>query len=116
MARFERHVFICTNVRPPDNAKGCCAAKNSEAIAAKFKEELHRRGLKGKVRANKAGGLDQCELGASIVVYPDDVWYGRVTLDDVDEIIDRHLIGGKPVERLRVPYVTQPAPTGKTLT
>jgi (2Fe-2S) ferredoxin len=115
LPRFEQHIFICTNVRPPDNPKGCCAAKNSEALAAKFKEELHRRGLKGKVRANKAGCLDQCELGASIVVYPDGVWYGRVTLDDVNEIIESHLLAGKPVERLRVPYVTQSATTGKSL-
>ena len=109
MSRFERHIFICTNVRPPDNPKGCCSAKGSEAIAAKFKEELHRRGMKGKIRANKAGCLDQCELGVSVVIYPDGVWYGRVTLDDVNEIIERHLIGDKPVERLRVPYVTQSA-------
>lgn len=102
LPRFERHIFICTNSRPPDNPKGCCAAKGSEAIAAKFKEELHRRGFKGKVRANKAGCLDQCELGPSIVVYPEGVWYGRVTLEDVNEIIESHIIGGKPVERLRV--------------
>lgn len=103
MSRFERHIFICTNVRPADNPKGCCASKGAEAIAAKFKEELHRRGLKGRVRANKAGCLDQCELGPSIVVYPEGVWYGGVTLDDVNEIIESHVIGGKPVARLRVP-------------
>jgi (2Fe-2S) ferredoxin len=61
--------------------------------------------LKGNIRANKAGCLDQCELGVSVVVYPEGVWYGRVTLDDVNEIVERHLIGGTPVERLRVPYV-----------
>lgn len=103
MSRFERHIFICTNVRPPDDPRGCCAAKGSEAIAAKFKEELHQRGLKGKIRANKAGCLDMCERGASVVVYPEGVWYGGVTLEDVNEIIERHLIGGQPVERLRVP-------------
>ena len=103
MPRFERHIFICTNVRPPDNPKGCCAAKGSEAIAAKFKEELHQRGLKGRIRANKAGCLDMCERGASVVVYPEGVWYGGVTLEDVNEIIERHLIGDQPVERLRVP-------------
>lgn len=59
--------------------------------------------MKGRIRANKAGCLDQCELGVSVVVYPDGVWYGRVTLEDVNEIIESHLIAGKPVERLRVP-------------
>jgi (2Fe-2S) ferredoxin len=111
MPRFERHIFICTNVRPPDDPKGCCAAKGSAAIASKFKEELHQRGLKGKIRANKAGCLDMCERGASVVVYPEGVWYGGVTPGDVNEIIERHLIGGQPVERLRVPegYWKKPA-------
>ena len=58
---------------------------------------------KGKVRANQSGCLDQCEHGPNLVVYPDAVWYGRVTLDDVDEIIESHIVGGKPVERLTLP-------------
>jgi (2Fe-2S) ferredoxin len=37
------------------------------------------------------------------VVYPEQVWYGGVTVDDVEEIIQSHLIGGKPVERLLIP-------------
>lgn len=103
MQRFEHHIFICINERAPDNPKGCCSAKGSAAIAEKFKEELYRRGLKGKVRANKAGCLDACERGPSVVVYPEGVWYQRVTVDDVIEIIESHILGGKPVERLRVP-------------
>lgn len=102
MQRFVYHIFVCTNVRPPDNPKGCCAAKGSEAIVDTFKEELHRRGLRGKVRANKAGCLDACELGPTVVIYPDGVWYQRVTPEDVLEIIESHIVGGKPVERLRM--------------
>ena len=59
--------------------------------------------MKGKVRANQSGCLDQCEHGPNLVVYPDAVWYGRVTLADVDEIIESHIVGGKPVERLVLP-------------
>ncbi|MEK7727969.1 MAG: (2Fe-2S) ferredoxin domain-containing protein [candidate division KSB1 bacterium] len=99
--RFEKHIFICTNQRPLDNPKGCCASKGSEAIAAKFKEELHKRGLKGKMRANKAGCLDMCELGPTVVVYPEGVWYKHVALEDIEEIIESHLVGGRPVDRLR---------------
>ena len=65
-----------------------------------FKQKLAERGLKGRVRANQSGCLDQCEHGPNIVVYPEAVWYGRVTEADVDEIIDSHIVGGKPVERL----------------
>ena len=55
------------------------------------------------VRANKAGCLDQSAQGVSVVVYPDGVWYGGVSVDDVDEIIEQHIVGGRPVERLVVP-------------
>ena len=65
-----------------------------------FKQKLGERGLKTSVRANKAGCLDQCEHGPNIVVYPDNVWYGGVSAADVDEIIDSHIVGGKPVQRL----------------
>lgn len=65
-----------------------------------FKLKLAERGLRGKVRANQAGCLDQCEHGPNVVVYPDAVWYGRVTADDVDEIVESHIVGGRPVERL----------------
>src|SRR5262245_30488028 len=102
MPRFEKHIFICTNERSPDDPRGCCAAKQSHAIAAKFKEALHQRGLKGIMRANKAGCLDLCELGPTVVVYPEGVWYKEVTEADVPEIIEAHLIGNRPVERLRV--------------
>jgi (2Fe-2S) ferredoxin len=55
------------------------------------------------VRANKSGCLDQCELGPTVVVYPEAVWYGHVQPEDVDEIIDSHIVNGQPVERLRIP-------------
>jgi (2Fe-2S) ferredoxin len=103
MPFLERHVFICTNRRDPSNPKGSCAEKGSEAIRERFKKELFERGLKGKVRANAAGCLDQCEHGSSIVVYPEQVWYGKVTPEDVPEIIERHLVGGQVVERLLMP-------------
>ena|SRR3989338_5916965 len=100
MSRFEKHIFICINQRDP--GKECCAAKGSEEIVKVMKEEIKKRGLNKKIRVNKAGCLDQCAKGVSMVVYPEGVWYGHVTLQDIPEIIESHLIGGKPVERLRV--------------
>ena len=103
MSIFEHHIFVCENRRPAGHPKGCCAEKGSERIRSLFKEELKARGLKGTVRANSAGCLDQCEHGVTVVVYPEATWYAGVTEADVVEIIDRHIVGGEPVARLLMP-------------
>jgi (2Fe-2S) ferredoxin len=100
---FERHIFVCVNERAPTNSRGCCARKGGEAVRAEFKKQVADRGLKGIVRANKAGCLDQCERGVTVVIYPEQVWYGGVTVNDVSEIMDLHVIGGNVVERLLMP-------------
>ncbi len=99
---YERHVFVCINRRAEDDPKGCCALKGSEEVHSAFKAELARRGLRGRIRANSAGCLDACAFGVSVVIYPEGVWYGGVKPEDVNEIIEQHLIGGRPVERLRM--------------
>lgn len=103
MAKFQRHVFICINERPEDDARGCCASKGGAEVAAAFKSKLYERGLRRIVRSNKALCLDQCALGVTLVVYPEGTWYGHVSVDDVDQIIEEHIIGGRPVERLVIP-------------
>ena len=100
--QLERHVFICTNRREPGNPKGSCAEKGSEEVRDEFKRLLHERGMKARMRANAAGCLDQCPRGVAVVVYPEQVWYGGVTVGDVSEIVDSHLGGGVPVDRLRM--------------
>lgn len=102
MSRFEHHVFVCTNRRAPDNPKGSCAEKGGEEVLSRFKEALFRRGLNRRMRANSAGCMDACAQGCTVVVYPEAVWYGRVTSADVHEIVEKHLLGGEPVERLRI--------------
>jgi (2Fe-2S) ferredoxin len=103
MPSFQRHVFVCVNERPADDPKGCCKAKGGAEVRDKLKAELKARGISKLVRANNAGCLDQCAQGVTVVVYPEQVWYGHVTVDDVTEIVDKHLIGGEPVERLMIP-------------
>jgi (2Fe-2S) ferredoxin len=103
MPKFEKHIFICGNRREQGAPRPSCDPTGKAELQKFFKEKLAARGLKGKVRANQSGCLDQCEHGPNLVVYPEAVWYGKVTLDDVEEIIDSHISGGKPVERLMMP-------------
>lgn len=102
MTPFERHLFVCGNQREPGHPRGCCDPAGGESLQKAFKKALAAHGLRGRVRANRAGCLDQCEHGPNVVVYPEAVWYGGVTLADVDEIVQRHLVEGRPVERLRL--------------
>jgi (2Fe-2S) ferredoxin len=103
MPSFQRHVFVCINERPADHPKGCCKAKGGVDVRDRLKQELKARGVSKLVRANNSGCLDQCERGVSVVVYPEQVWYGGVTVDDVPELVDKHLVGGEVVERLLMP-------------
>ena len=103
MPNYRYHLFVCTNQRAPDDPRGCCAAKGSDALRDLFKEEVAKRGLKGVVRANTAGCLNACAMGPSVVVYPEGVWYTVKTSGDAIEIIERHLTHGEVVERLRMP-------------
>ena len=61
-------------------------------------------GLKGKVRINKAGCLDACQYGPSLVVYPDDVWYSPKTREDMEEILQEHVLNNRVVERIVIPF------------
>jgi len=67
------------------------------------KEEMGKRNLKGIVRSNSAGCLDQCAYGVTLVIYPEAIWYGGVTVDDVEEIFDRTIATGEVIERLLIP-------------
>ncbi|HVJ06781.1 MAG TPA: ferredoxin [Acidisarcina sp.] len=103
LANFERHVFVCTNHREPGSARPSCTVNGKSELHLLFKQKIDAIGLKGRVRANKSGCLDQCEHGPTVVVYPEQVWYGFVKPEDVDEIVREHLVGGRVVERLRLP-------------
>jgi (2Fe-2S) ferredoxin len=105
---FRHHIFFCENERTPEDPRGSCTARGAEALRAHAKERCAALGLKGKVRVNSAGCLDQCANGPAIVVYgeadpPGGVWYTARTVEEVDEIIDQHLVANTPVERLKMP-------------
>jgi (2Fe-2S) ferredoxin len=100
MSYYRYHVFFCTNLRADGSA--CCQKFDAQAMrdyAKKRSKALAIAGA-GGVRINTAGCLDRCAEGPVLVVYPDDVWYSYVDREDIDEIIDEHLLNGRIVERL----------------
>lgn len=102
MKRYNKHIFICENKRPEDDPRGCCADKNSLAVRDLFKKRIKELNLNKTVRANAAGCLDACEHGVTIVIYPEQIWYGNVTPEDVEEIIQSHIIKNIQIERLKI--------------
>ncbi|HHM04558.1 MAG TPA: (2Fe-2S) ferredoxin domain-containing protein [Gammaproteobacteria bacterium] len=102
MSYYRHHVFFCTN-RRDDGAQSCgeCGALELRHHAKQRIKALNLRGA-GGVRINTAGCLDRCGEGPVLVVYPEGVWYSYVDREDIDEIIDEHLVRGRVVERLKI--------------
>lgn len=99
---YNHHVFFCLNQR--QDGRSCCMDKGAEAAFDHMKAQVKKLGLRGegKTRINRSGCLDRCGKGPLLVVYPEAVWYTFGDNDDIDEIIESHLINDKVVERLLV--------------
>jgi (2Fe-2S) ferredoxin len=95
MPKFTSHIFVCCNQREPGHSRGCCDPQGSQELRDCFKSELKRRKLGPLVRANQSGCLDQCELGPTVVIYPQGIWYGHVTPADVPRIVEETILGGR---------------------
>lgn len=102
MPPFTSHIFVCCNRREAGHRRGCCNPDGSDALRNCFKAEIAKRNLGPLVRANMAGCLEQCELGPTVVIYPQAIWYGRVTLEDVPRIIEETVIGGRVLSDLLI--------------
>lgn len=105
MSYYRHHLFFCTNQRPDGADRPSCGQCDSARMRAHVKARIKALDLAGpgRVRVSTAGCLDRCEEGPCLVVYPEGVWYTYVDESDLEEIIESHIIGGRPVERLRLP-------------
>ncbi len=103
MPAFTHHIFICCNRREPGHSRGCCDPEGNERLRELFKAEVKRRGLGPLVRANSAGCLEQCELGPTVVIYPQGIWYGGVRPEDVPRILEETIGQGRILEDLLIP-------------
>jgi (2Fe-2S) ferredoxin len=94
MGQYERHVFVCTT------GDTCPTQGDVEKYVKVLRAGVLSAGKQIEVRINKAGCFSQCGHGPMIVVYPENVWYAAVQESDLQEILESHIVGGKPVARL----------------
>ncbi len=104
---YDKHIFICVNQRAAGAARRSCGEAHGMELVDAFKKKIKELNLPIKLRAQKAGCLDICDYGPTLVVYPEGVFYVGVQLSDVDEIINEHIINNRPVERLRLEVVRE---------
>ena len=102
MSYYRYHLFVCTNQR--EDGCACCGRLGAQALRDYAKSRCKDLGIhgEGQVRVNSAGCMDRCDKGPVMVVYPEETWYTFVDKEDVDEIIEEHLINGRVVERLKL--------------
>ncbi|MGN6712262.1 (2Fe-2S) ferredoxin [Anaerocolumna jejuensis DSM 15929] len=96
------HIFVCTSCRINGVQKGFCFSKDSVDIVQKFMEEAGDRDLSGDVMITNTGCFGICDKGPVAVVYPEGVWYGNLTEDDVETIMEQHIENGIPVKELMI--------------
>ena len=103
MPRPQKHVFVCTQARPPGHPRGSCSASGCAEVMNEFMNQIQAGNLFEKIGLTNTGCMGPCSLGPSVLVYPEGVMYGNVKKGDVKTIIEQHLLGGEPVTVLQVP-------------
>jgi len=101
MNKPTKHIFVCTSSRMTGVAKGFCHTKGAIEIIQRFTEKLEEEDITD-VMVSNTGCFGICEKGPIAVVYPDNVWYGSLEADDVDEIVESHIMKGETVKRLEL--------------
>ena len=94
MGQYQVHVFVCTG------GETCPTQGDTEKFVKILRAGVAQANRKTEVRINKSGCFSQCGNGPMMVVYPENVWYHGVRESDLQEILDSHILGGKPVKRL----------------
>ena len=103
MPKPDKHFFVCTQARPSGHPRGSCGERDAKNLWESFINEIEQRQLFDKVGLTNTGCLGPCGTGANVLVYPDGVMYGNVTVSDVGELIESHILEDEPLERLKLP-------------
>lgn len=100
--KFKKHIFICINERATGATRKSCEEETGMAIANRFKELIKAHKLRMSVRAQRSSCFDICEQGPIAVIYPEGIFYKEISVSDVDEIFEQHILNNKPVAHLRL--------------
>jgi (2Fe-2S) ferredoxin len=103
MPKPSKHVFVCTQSRPPGHPRGSCGQLGCTAVFQAFMQQFDQGKMYGEFALTAAGCLGACDQGPTVVVYPEGIMYAKVTPEDVSTIVEQHLKGGEPVEALQAP-------------
>lgn len=105
MPRPQIQILVCVNERPAGARKPSCGPRGGLEVYRAFKDGVRARGLRDRVMVVRTGCLKHCSQGITVNLWPRNFWYRRVTLADVDEILERSVLGDAEVERLRMPDI-----------
>lgn len=100
---YRKQVFVCTNERS-GGGRVSCGEKKGMLLVAKFKKLIKEKGLKAEIRAQRTGCFDFCEYGPVVVIYPEGIAYGKVNANDVEPIMEQHLVREKPLKELQIDF------------
>ena len=101
------HVLICGGTG--------CTSSGSATLMSALEEELKIRGLDDEIKVVKTGCFGLCELGPIMIVYPEGTFYSRVTPEVIPEIVEEHLLKGRPVTRLVYDETDVPLAEGQSV-
>ena len=101
MEKPKHHIFVCASTRLNGTVQGVCHKKDSHEILQTLVEEVSDSELESDVMVSQMGCVGLCSMGPVVMIYPQSTWYGNVTPDDIEEIMDA-LEEGETVERLEI--------------
>jgi (2Fe-2S) ferredoxin len=106
MSKPQIQILVCTNEREPDARKPSCAPRGAIDVYHRLKDRVKELGIRDQVMVVRTGCLKHCSQGITVAVWPYNLWYRRVTVDDVEEILAASVLGeGREIERLRMPDI-----------
>jgi (2Fe-2S) ferredoxin len=106
MAKPQIQILVCTNERPAGSPKPSCGPRGAMDVYHQLKDRVKELGIRDRVMVVRTGCLKHCSQGITVAVWPGNLWYRGVTVEDVEDILQTSVLGeGRGVERLRMPDI-----------